>query len=76
MSLEDVERIMADTQDAIEYQRVCLHIIIMLMIIIIGLFKEIDELVGQNLTQVDEDAILQELEELLGGVSDVMLSEN
>lgn len=49
MSLEDVERIMADTQDAVEYQR------------------EIDELLGQNLTQVDEEAVLQELEELLGG---------
>lgn len=27
MSLEDVERIMADTQDAIEYQRVCICIL-------------------------------------------------
>lgn len=26
MSLEDVERIMADTQDAIEYQRVCCYV--------------------------------------------------
>ena len=26
MSLEDVERLMADTQDAIEYQRVCVEL--------------------------------------------------
>lgn len=32
---------------------------------IISLAQEIDELLGQNLTQADEDAILQELEELL-----------
>jgi len=38
MSLEDVERIMADTQDSIEYQR------------------EIDELLGQNLSAADEVA--------------------
>jgi charged multivesicular body protein 6 len=46
MSLEDVERIMEDTQDAVEYQR------------------QIDELLGQNLTQEDEDEVLKELEEL------------
>lgn len=65
MSLEDVERIMADTQDAIEYQRVCHHICVVIIIIII-IVQEIDELLGQNLTQADEDAVLQELEELLG----------
>ena len=49
MSLEDVERIMADTQESIEYQR------------------EIDELLGQNLSAADEEAVLQELDELLNG---------
>jgi len=49
MSLEDVERIMADTQESIEYQ------------------KEIDELLGQNLSAADEEAVLQELDELLNG---------
>ncbi|XP_065826772.1 charged multivesicular body protein 6-like [Oscarella lobularis] len=48
MSLEDVEKIMDDTQDAIEYQ------------------KQIDELLGQNLSQEDEDEVLKELDQLLG----------
>jgi charged multivesicular body protein 6 len=47
MSLEDVEKIMDETQDAIAYQR------------------EIDELLGQNLTDEDEDAIAAELDEIL-----------
>jgi len=47
MSIEDVERIMAETEDSIQYQR------------------EIDELLGQNLTQDDEDAIAAELESIL-----------
>lgn len=34
MSLEDVERIMADTQDAIEYQRVRLYICGSVMIVV------------------------------------------
>lgn len=38
MSLEDVERIMADTQDAVEYQRVHHHT---LMIIIIESFRKL-----------------------------------
>ena len=46
MSLEDVERIMADTQESIEYQR------------------EIDELLGQNLSAADE---VQELDKLISG---------
>ncbi|XP_064407020.1 charged multivesicular body protein 6-A-like [Halichondria panicea] len=47
MSVEDVEQVMSDTQEAIEYQR------------------EIDELLGQNLTQEDEDAIAEELESII-----------
>lgn len=47
MSIEDVERIMEETQESIEYQR------------------EIDELLGQNLTQEDEDAIAEELESII-----------
>lgn len=47
MSLDDVEQIMADTQEAIEYQR------------------EIDELLGQNLTDEDEEAIAAELDSIL-----------
>ncbi|XP_065900030.1 charged multivesicular body protein 6-A-like [Dysidea avara] len=53
MSLEDVERIMADTQESIEYQR------------------EIDELLGQNLSPADEEAVLQELDELLSGEDNI-----
>ena len=56
MSLEDVERIMADTQESIEYQR------------------EIDELLGQNLSAADEEAVLQELDELLNNELDSPLS--
>ncbi|XP_003387668.1 PREDICTED: charged multivesicular body protein 6-A-like [Amphimedon queenslandica] len=47
MSLEDVEKIMDETQDAIAYQ------------------QEIDELLGQNLTGEDEEAIAAELENIL-----------
>ncbi|NXE82838.1 CHMP6 protein, partial [Cochlearius cochlearius] len=43
MSIEEVERIMGETQDAVEYQR------------------QIDELLAGNLTEEDEDAILEEL---------------
>ena len=56
MSLEDVERIMADTQESIEYQR------------------EIDELLGQNLLAADEEAVLQEQDELLNNELDSPLS--
>lgn len=49
MSIEDVERIMDETQEGIEYQR------------------EIDELLSGSLTQEDEDAVLQELEEMTQG---------
>ena len=56
MSLEDVERIMADTQESVEYQ------------------KEIDELLGQNLSAADEVAVLQELDELLNNELDSPLS--
>ena len=52
MSLEDVERIMADTQESVEYQ------------------KEIDELLGQNLSAADEVAVLQELGKLLNNELD------
>ncbi|XP_062507830.1 charged multivesicular body protein 6-A-like [Corticium candelabrum] len=53
MSLEDVETIMDDTKDAVEYQ------------------KQIDELLGQNLTQEDEDEVLRELEMLTSAKLDL-----
>ena len=56
ISLEDVERIMADTQESIEYQR------------------EIDELLSQNLSAADEEAVLQELDELLNNELESPLS--
>ncbi|XP_038597952.1 charged multivesicular body protein 6 [Tachyglossus aculeatus] len=46
MSLEEVERIMDETHDAVEYQR------------------QIDELLAGSFTQEDEDAILEELNEI------------
>ncbi|XP_068120059.1 charged multivesicular body protein 6 [Hyperolius riggenbachi] len=46
MSIEEVERIMDETQEGIEYQR------------------QIDELLSGSLTSEDEEAILQELEEI------------
>lgn len=49
MSLEDVEKIMAETQDSIEYQ------------------QEIDELLGQRLTDEDEEAVAAELAALISG---------
>ena len=47
MSLEDVEQIMADTEDAVQYQR------------------QIDELLAGGFTQEDEDAVLQELDDII-----------
>lgn len=44
MSIEEVERILDETQEAVEYQR------------------QIDELLAGNLTQEDEEAILEELD--------------
>lgn len=52
MSIEDVERIMDETREGIEYQR------------------EIDELLSGSLTQEDEDAVLQELEEMTKSVTE------
>ena len=52
MSIDDVEKLMADTQDAIEYQR------------------EIDELLGTNLTQEDEESLLRELDLITQGEDD------
>ncbi|KAL6057782.1 hypothetical protein STEG23_033985, partial [Scotinomys teguina] len=46
MSIEEVERILDETQEAVEYQR------------------QIDELLAGNFTQEDEDAILEELNEI------------
>ena len=63
MSLEDVEQIMSETQEAIEYQRVkgcsfrCSTYFVK--------FQEIDELLGQNLTDEDEEAIAAELDTIL-----------
>jgi len=47
MPIEEVERIMEDTEEAISYQ------------------NEINELLSQNLTQEDEDAVLAELDALV-----------
>ncbi|XP_020622687.1 charged multivesicular body protein 6-A-like [Orbicella faveolata] len=52
MSIEDVERIMDETREGIEYQR------------------EIDDLLSGSLTQEDEDAVLQELEEMTQSVTE------
>lgn len=66
MSLEDVEQIMAETQDAIEYQRVRCPILNKTSIIKCYCFpQEIDELLGQNLTDEDEDAVAAELDSIL-----------
>ncbi|KAM4844890.1 charged multivesicular body protein 6 [Thomomys bottae] len=46
MSIEEVERILDETQEAVEYQR------------------QIEELLAGSFTQEDEDAILQELDEI------------
>ena len=73
MSIEDVERIMDETREGIEYQRVSdinwkalISAIFnqMLTKILIFFPQEIDELLSGSLTQEDEDAVLQELEEM------------
>eukprot|EP00033_Pygsuia_biforma_P002201 GCRY01002439.1.p1 GENE.GCRY01002439.1~~GCRY01002439.1.p1 ORF type:complete len:204 (+),score=57.36 GCRY01002439.1:118-729(+) len=48
MSLEDVEKLMDDSEEAIAYQR------------------QIDEILGNALTQADEDEVLAEFESLVG----------
>ena len=55
MSIEDVEKLMADTQDAVEYQR------------------EIDELLGTQLTQEDEESLLRELDDITRGEEDRLI---
>lgn len=52
MSIEDVEKIMDETKEGIEYQR------------------EIDELLSGSLTQEDEDAVLEELEEMTKSIAE------
>ncbi|CAH3039552.1 unnamed protein product [Pocillopora meandrina] len=52
MSIENVERIMEETREGIEYQR------------------EIEELLSGSLTQEDEGAVLQELEEMTKSVTE------
>ena len=73
MSIEDVERIMDETREGIEYQRVSdinwkalISAVFnqMLTKILIFFPQEIDELLSGSLTQEDEDAVLQELEEM------------
>lgn len=72
MSIEEVERIMDETQDAIEYQRVSqkhrtlyfpagqLHFIKSDPELVS--LQQIDEMLAGSLTQEDEDAVLAELE--------------
>ena len=55
ISIDDVEKLMADTQDAVEYQR------------------EIDELLGTQLTQEDEESLLRELDEITKGEEDRLI---
>ena len=55
MSLEDVETLMANTQDAVDYQR------------------EIDELLGTQLTQDDEESLLRELDQIVQGDEDRLI---
>ena len=73
MSTEDAERIMDETREGIEYQRVSdinwkalISAVFnqMLTKILIFFPQEIDELLSGSLTQEDEDAVLQELEEM------------
>ena len=73
MSIKDVERIMDETREGIEYQRVSdinwkalISAVFnqMLTKILIFFPQEIDELLSGSLTQEDEDAVLQELEEM------------
>ena len=73
MSIEDVERIMDETREGIEYQRVSdinwkalISAVFnqMLTKTLIFFPQEIDELLSGSLTQEDEDAVLQELEEM------------
>ena len=73
MSIEDVERIMDETREGIEYQRVSdinwkalISVVFSQMLTKTLIFfpQEIDELLSGSLTQEDEDAVLQELEEM------------
>lgn len=69
MSIEEVERIMDETQDSIEYQRVNPLSYLQKTLILQELFvsnnfslQQIDEMLAGSLTQEDEDAVLAELE--------------
>lgn len=70
MSIEEVERIMDETQDAIEYQRVSAGesrsvaavFLLTAQPYILGCVQQIDEMLAGSLSQEDEDAVLAELE--------------
>lgn len=77
MSIEEVERIIGETQDAVEYQRVStggagtallctgqgwvLYPRATRLSHLPSLLQQIDELLAGSLTEEDEDAILEEL---------------
>uniref|UniRef100_A0A8C7UL05 Charged multivesicular body protein 6b n=1 Tax=Oncorhynchus mykiss TaxID=8022 RepID=A0A8C7UL05_ONCMY len=85
MSIEDVERIMDETQEGIEYQRVrsplsfyrSIEILLKLLYFVNIYFylfisvQEIDEMLAGSLTQEDEDAVLAELEAITQGELDL-----
>lgn len=71
INVDEVERIMDETREGIEKQKVCifegifilkrLHMILSFF----SLLQEIDEILSGGLTQEDEDAVLDELNDLL-----------
>lgn len=72
MSIEEVERIMDETQDSIEYQRVggMLHGVEVRLPrfdskpVFVSL-QQIDEMLAGSLSQEDEDAVLAELDAII-----------
>ena len=81
LSIDDVEKIMEETQEGIEYQRVSNykrrveHGFNLNYNKLLSCFaQEIDELLATNLSQEDEDAVLNELEELAKVLSNSHIS--
>lgn len=63
--IEDVEKLMDDTAEAIQYQNVTINFIFMFIFICFYLFQELSQLIaGNQYVHIDEDELLEELEEL------------
>lgn len=63
MNIESVEKLLEETQEAREYQRVRRHLLVFIFGVL-TMMQEIDEMLANNLTSEDEEAVQLELQAL------------